>query len=672
MDVVSLCPLRVAAVVWQPRPGAFALTVACKATYRLEPVSSPLADEQDEVHEVDQHWDDDEARSVSTAGDLAPFKRRTDVMLVGSAFAPGGAPARSLVARLQIGDVDKAIEVWSDRALTRDGRLVEGPRFAKMSLRWERAAGGPGTANPVGMRFDAPPSADGRVAVPNLQPPWKPIARLGDTFEPIGFGPVAPSWPGRAWLLHQHAPSWSHQRWFERPLPHDVDPRYFNAAPPDQQTDALPPDARIVLENLHPAHPRLITNLVPVRPRAVIERPGRPPEPLELACDTLFIDADRGICTLTFRGRAPLAHAGEAGRVAITLEGAERAERGAPITIAPPPEAARPPGPAKLPRQRLATLVDGVQPTAVKASALPFVPTRVGAEPDAARLQPLAGLPFRETQKTEAHLFDGDERTGVFPDLAPRPGAVPFGARAPASDEPTGLIDLEALRRDRAPLPFAKGPATSPPVPAIAAAAPSLGTIPPPPLAPGADVAPPFWRRITSTSDEHGDLLDAEILDADPVDDEPPEADTIRPPAPAVPGVAPLPAPAAMSFPAPRVPRFGDFPATIEPVARPEPEPAPPREEETEPLDVDIYATVKIAFWTDGEGSRAAIEETVRDLGLDEDAFRAGEERLLEALAGEAREGHATLARELRAAMKRALHAAAERAGEAPGGTAGS
>src|SRR5438045_2232169 len=102
MDVVSLCPLRVAAVVWQPRPGAFALTVACKATYRLEPISSRLADEQDEVHEVDQHWDDDDARSVSIAGDLAPFKRRTDVVLVGSAFAPGGTPTRSLVARLQV------------------------------------------------------------------------------------------------------------------------------------------------------------------------------------------------------------------------------------------------------------------------------------------------------------------------------------------------------------------------------------------------------------------------------------------------------------------------------------------------------------------------------------------------------------------------------------------
>ena len=43
MDVVSICPLRVAKAVFQPRPGAFALIVACKATYDLQPTLSPLA-----------------------------------------------------------------------------------------------------------------------------------------------------------------------------------------------------------------------------------------------------------------------------------------------------------------------------------------------------------------------------------------------------------------------------------------------------------------------------------------------------------------------------------------------------------------------------------------------------------------------------------------------------
>src|SRR5689334_17838914 len=100
MDVVSVSLLRVASVVWQPRRGAWALTVVCKATYTLVPVESKLAQEQEYPNEDDNHWNDDPARSLYSPSDLAPFKPRADVMLVGHAFAPRKEPVRSLVARL--------------------------------------------------------------------------------------------------------------------------------------------------------------------------------------------------------------------------------------------------------------------------------------------------------------------------------------------------------------------------------------------------------------------------------------------------------------------------------------------------------------------------------------------------------------------------------------------
>src|SRR6185503_12859819 len=115
MEVVSACPLRVASVRWQPRPGAWMLTVVCKATYVLLPGESPLAKEQDAPNEVDEYWNDDERRSLHTASDLAPFKRRADVVLIGHAFAPGRQPVTSLVARLVVGELDKAVEVVGDR-----------------------------------------------------------------------------------------------------------------------------------------------------------------------------------------------------------------------------------------------------------------------------------------------------------------------------------------------------------------------------------------------------------------------------------------------------------------------------------------------------------------------------------------------------------------------------
>src|SRR5262245_51195245 len=100
MEVVSACPLPVGSLVWQAWSGAVVLTVVCKATFRLRSIESPLADEQDPIFDADRYWNDDPRRGLCTATDLVPFKRRAEVILVGHAHAPFGAPVRSLVARL--------------------------------------------------------------------------------------------------------------------------------------------------------------------------------------------------------------------------------------------------------------------------------------------------------------------------------------------------------------------------------------------------------------------------------------------------------------------------------------------------------------------------------------------------------------------------------------------
>jgi len=191
MDIVSTCPLRVASRAWPSARGGFTLTVVCKATYRLLPGTSPLADAQDEPNEEDNHWDDDPARSLYAPSDLVPFKPRADVVLVGHAFAPGRAPVASIVARLVVGEIDKAVEAFGDRFFSQDGQLHEGPRIAKVPLLYERAAGGVGTRNPVGVRLDGPPDIYGRTALPNLQPPGLHVTKPGDFIAPIGFGPIA-------------------------------------------------------------------------------------------------------------------------------------------------------------------------------------------------------------------------------------------------------------------------------------------------------------------------------------------------------------------------------------------------------------------------------------------------------------------------------------------------
>lgn len=119
MDVVSLCPLRVALLPWQPRPGAFAATVICKATFELRPGASPMASAQEPP------WD------TPSVTDMVPFKRRADVFVIGHAYAPQ-KHQRTVTARLAVGNVDKSIEVRADR-----GWLAEdfGPLPSKSPMR---------------------------------------------------------------------------------------------------------------------------------------------------------------------------------------------------------------------------------------------------------------------------------------------------------------------------------------------------------------------------------------------------------------------------------------------------------------------------------------------------------------------------------------------------------
>src|SRR5580704_19511102 len=215
MDVVPPCPLPAAALVWERAPGRFAPTVVCKATVALEPGSSTLAADEEPILDRETHWDDDPKRSLFAPCDLVPFKPRAEVVLVGSAYARNDVPVRSVVARLIVGEVDKAVEVFGPRVRTRDGDLREGKRWTKMPLLYERAAGGPGTANPVGISPDGPRDLYGQVQLPNLQP-------AGGSLEPIGFGPIAAGWTER----RSKSPRADHDA-IRAPFGEGFDPAFF-------------------------------------------------------------------------------------------------------------------------------------------------------------------------------------------------------------------------------------------------------------------------------------------------------------------------------------------------------------------------------------------------------------------------------------------------------------
>jgi hypothetical protein len=316
MEVVALGPFYVASLPWQRQSREWMLTVVCKATFDLVGGELRLASAQEPINDADNHWDDDPRRSVYLPNDLVPFKKGADVTLVGHAFAPHHKPCRSLTVRLVVGAIDKAIEVHADRTWNGESQIVEGPPFAHMPLRYERAPGGPGTPNPVGI-----PRAPGPL--PNLQASVR-RAPLPSDSTPLGFGPIAADWPQRVERLRRHRASFPHTGWHGHPLPDDIDGEYFNVSPADQRLAEIAPDQDMLLEHLHPDHARLATRLPGMRPQAFVERPHAAPQDLAMVADGLWIDTDRSICTVTWRGKLPLVSRDERGRVLVTMAGARQ------------------------------------------------------------------------------------------------------------------------------------------------------------------------------------------------------------------------------------------------------------------------------------------------------------------------------------------------------------
>jgi hypothetical protein len=314
--------MRVHGFTWQLKSGAFAQTIIAKATFVLEPGHAKLAPEKDwvEIHERDVFVKNEPHEVLWAPSDQVPYKRRADVLLVGHAYAPGKQPVRSLVTQLRVGDFSKAIEVVCDRGFRKaEDRLIEGPHFTKMSLDWTHAAGGPRTTNPVGRHVDSPPDAFGLRAAPNLQPARTFVNKGLEGIAPIGYGPVAPSWQDRSVCLADLDPPFSPAGWEKRPLPEHFDFDYFQSAPPDQQIAELRVDETLVLEHLHPLHAQLTTRLPGITPRAVVHRSTGEREDVTLVADTLWIDSDRGICAVVWRGTFGLNHADESGIIGVAL-----------------------------------------------------------------------------------------------------------------------------------------------------------------------------------------------------------------------------------------------------------------------------------------------------------------------------------------------------------------
>lgn len=298
--ILPVGPVAVTTLAWRRGARLFA-TIVCKATFAFpEDTADGMTTLVDPsaILRAEQHHHGNPGRSIRQAVDAVPLKGRADVVLVGNAHVVG-EPASECRPRLCVtrgGSVilDKTLRVVGNRA-TVESRPSP---FSALPLVYERSDGGIGIEyNPFGSE------------IPNILP-TRPAQK------PAGFAPISQIWPVRKRLLRGQSIQGTHDiADVEIGLEH-----YFQCAPLDQQTDKWTGGEHILLEALDPRHPSRTLQLPQVRAVALLRSAKRAEVELPLACDTIFVEADRSRCSLTWRAahafedraslRATVFHAG--------------------------------------------------------------------------------------------------------------------------------------------------------------------------------------------------------------------------------------------------------------------------------------------------------------------------------------------------------------------------
>ncbi len=312
------------------------VVVVVKGTFGLPTPDAPdapleLSPEQHPLVMADEFTGEPGLSATVYESDFPPHKPRCDVLVNGSAHAPGGRPATSVVATLRVSapggtGFEKSIEVvgarvWEKKML---GATPSAPEpFVSTPITYDVAFGGTDAseknpdkqkchlANPVGTGYyphQGGKALDG-LALPHTQQPGKAVISPTGKYKPMSFGPIGRSFAPRYKRAGTYDDAWQEERFPH--LPDDFDPAYHQSAPDDQLID-------------HPTRPDGTTTpvrieLVSMTPegRLAFELPtmGVPVEftdgeyertQTHATLDTIIVEPDLGRVMLAWRTTRPL------------------------------------------------------------------------------------------------------------------------------------------------------------------------------------------------------------------------------------------------------------------------------------------------------------------------------------------------------------------------------
>lgn len=311
-------------------------TVVLKGTFDLRPGRLRIAEEQAGIVLADRYRDRAKAArsSLEHAGEVLLGKPGTDLLVTGSAHAPGGRPrtewdctvtvlgpqgpllGHSVQATGPRHFVHRALRGWT---------LSEPEPTLEVPIRYELAYGGSfldrrsspqsprfvvHRPNPSGSGFFDEDTLDSSRSHPG--PQWQlrahPVTGINTEVPLAGLGPVARMWSARKRFAGTYDAAWEERlrRDAETGLhpdyPADFDARFFQCAHPALVArEHLRGDERIRLLGLVPEREAMELSLPDIRPRARLFGPDTAGEERPMALDTVHVDLDGSRVHLCWR-----------------------------------------------------------------------------------------------------------------------------------------------------------------------------------------------------------------------------------------------------------------------------------------------------------------------------------------------------------------------------------
>ena len=252
--------------------------------------------------------------------DFAPRKLRCDILLQGSAYSPKGRPVERLPVGFRIGNWQKTFAVCGKRfwdyGVTGIHATPSEP-FVTQPFSYDVAFGGVDNysedpamhaafmRNPVGCGFHKHLKkewVDG-TPLPHTEALDHPVEKPDGDYAPMALGPV-----GRGWASRLPYAGTYDQNWIDNTfpfLPADFNDAYYQAAPLDQQIPYLRGGEEVVLVNLTPEG-RTAFHLPIIDIPVVFFRKKGERHETKAVIDTLVIESDKNLFTMTWRASLPL------------------------------------------------------------------------------------------------------------------------------------------------------------------------------------------------------------------------------------------------------------------------------------------------------------------------------------------------------------------------------